>query len=168
MKASLIAALTLITLAGIFVTIGISHGSLPGRTPNLVNDYAGVLSESTKQYLEGLLKYERDKGPRRTEVVVTLFKSTGGKNFDDFFRQYLTGWWRWSIAENHNRVQVVIITDEGKMRIGVGRALDNIIDTNATDGIMRKLMLPGFSTGEYSAGTRKGVEAIVRLLEKQR
>ncbi len=167
MKTTIIAAITIVLLIAIFIGIGISHSDMPGRTPYLVNDYAGVLNIATKEYLESLLKYVRDKGSRHTEVVVTIFKSLNGKPFDEFFRQYLARWWRWSIVENHNRIQIVIVTDAGKVRVGVGRPLDKIIDGPKANDIIHTLMLPRFTAGDYSTGTRVGVEAIIRKLEKR-
>jgi uncharacterized protein len=141
-----------------------SRTDIPGRTAYLVNDYAGVLDKVTKQHLEGMLRDMRDNKPMHTEVVVSTFKSLGGKSFDDFFVRYLRRWWRFPLVERHNRIQVVIIVGDGKMRIGVGDGITGVVTGEMRDRIMREIMLPDFERGDYSSGIRKGVETIVAIL----
>lgn len=149
----------------LIATLAMAEIKIPGRTKFLVNDYAGVLSAETKARLEKLLRGVRDTDFIGTEIEVSTFKTLDGASFEDFIREYARKWRMPMLIESYHRIHVVVIVDDHKMRIGVGRSLDNVITKADTNKIMRD-MVAEFGSKGYESGIIKGVDAIIGFLKK--
>jgi uncharacterized membrane protein YgcG len=161
----------IICVCSILITICLISGigsaavSIPGRTKTLVNDYAGVVSPEVKSYLEnllGALKADKRKG---TEIVVTTIKSLEGMPFDQFIEGYSRRWRQSFLVEKDNRIHIIIIVNDQRMRIGVGLFVRNIITPDKVREIMA-IMISGFSKGDYNEGIKNGTETIVKILNQ--
>jgi uncharacterized protein len=139
---------------------------VPGRTGKWVNDYAGVIDDNTKSYLEGLISSIKQKAPDPIEVIVATFESLEGWKFEDFSREYGEKWRLTRQSKRDNGVIVLIAVKDGRVGIGVGRNLERILTYPVTDDIVKKIMLPDFSKGKYSEGIKKAVEAIIEVIGK--
>ena len=158
-------------LMSIFFTLSAAAQAevkIPGRTKFLVNDYAGVLSPETNAYLEKLLSDLRGKYFTGTEIDVSTFKTLYGMPIDSFMYEYLRKWRRPFPLENDNRIHVILMISENKMRIGIGRYLKNIITKTDAKNIMDTVMVPEFRSGNYDSGIKKGVQIIVDILNKNK
>ncbi len=157
-----LAALPLVLIAfTVFAEINI-----PGRTDRWVNDYAGVIDENTKIYLEKIASSIKQKTPEPVEVIVTTFKSLGEREFEDFSREYGEKWRLAKRGRRDNGVIILVIIDDRRVAIGVGKNLEGILTQRVTNDIIQDTILPYFREGNYSEGIKKAAEAIIAILDK--
>ncbi len=157
---SILLGLSLIT------TLAMAEIKIPGRTKFLVNDYTGVLSQETKAYLEKLLSDVRGNDFIGTEIEVTALKTLDGMPPDYFMQEYLKRWRRPFPLENDNRIHIILMLSENKIRIGIGRYLQHVLTQQDAKNIIEKVILSEFKYGNYDAGIKKGVEAIIGRLKE--
>lgn len=143
-----------------------AEAKMPGRTNFLVNDYAGALSPETKAYLEKILRDTRGSDFTGTEIVVSTFETLDGIPFERFMHEYAGKWRRPVILENDNRIHIVLIVGEKKMRIGVGKYAQSILTVEITRNIMDDIISPELINENYNDGIKKGVEAIIGRLKE--
>jgi uncharacterized protein len=148
------------------VTVSGAEIKVPGRTNSLVNDYAQVLSSEARAYLQKLLNETRGADFTGTEIEISTFKTLGGMPFDHFMQEYARRWRRPVLLENDNRIHIVLISGEQKVRMGVGKYVQEIITTDIAKDIMDNVMIPEFAKGNYDEGFKKGAGAIIELLNK--
>lgn len=155
-------------LAGLWLisTTAQAEIKIPGRTNSLINDYAGVLSPETKIYLEKLLRDTRGNDFTGTEIEVSTFKTLDGMPFEQFMQEYARKWRRPVLLENDNRIHIVLITGEGKLRMGIGRYVQHIVTMTAARNIIDNVISPESRNGDYDNALKKGVEAIIGLLKE--
>ncbi len=153
------------SLMAIFFTQTSYSFEMPRRTHFKVNDYAGVIDQQTKDYLENYLK-EFKKRHRKIEIIVTTLPSLEGMPFDLFMREYAYKWRRIWPFDNEHRVHFVVIVNDRKTRFGVGYALENVLSKPIIKKLVDEVVVPEFKQNHYSEGVRKGVEFIVNLLDQ--
>ncbi len=141
---------------------------IPGRTPFHVNDYAGVLEERTKSELEQRLSRFKRESPQKVEMIVTTFKTIGEMPFDQFVNAYVRKWRRlWPFEKDH-QVHLIVVVLDGKMRIGVGHPLREILTAEETQRLIKEEILPRFSRGRFNEGILEGSKAIINNLESEK
>lgn len=139
-----------------------------GRSNSLVNDYAGVLSPGTKVYLEKLLHDIRGNNFTGTEIEVTTLKTLNAIPLESFMQEYVKRWRRPFLLENDNRVHIILILSENKFRMGIGRYLQHMLTQQDAKNIAESVIFPEFKYGNYDAGIKKGIEAIINILNKSK
>ena len=137
--------------------------AVPGRTKYRVNDYAGIMDEATKKYLEELIASMKQKTSDPIEVMVATFKSLDGWGIPEFAREYGEKW-RLSKTGRDNGVILLVVLREGRIFIGVGRNLKDILTDRLMADITENRIMPEFKKGDYPAGIKTGIEAIVETL----
>lgn len=148
----------------LFTDAAYSGIEVPGRTRWWVNDYAGIIDEETKGYLEGLISSIEQKTPDPIEIIVATFKSLEGWRVEDFEREYGERW-RLSKTGRDNGVVVLITLEERRIDIGVGQNLKNILTDPKIRNIIDNIIAPEFNKLNFSLGIKKGVEAIMEILK---
>jgi len=138
---------------------------VPGRTASWVNDYAGVISEGDKKSLEQLLSSIPQKTPDPVEVVVATFKSLEGWDTVDFAAEYGEKWREAKKRLRDNGVLILVVLDERRVFIGVGKNLTAILPPVVVGNIIQKVIVPKFSKGRPGDGLRAGAEAVIKILE---
>ncbi|MFA6143009.1 MAG: TPM domain-containing protein [Candidatus Omnitrophota bacterium] len=160
-------ALLVVSLGLCFIAaVVLAEVKIPGRTNFLVNDYAGVLSAQTKAYLEKLLRDTRGNDFTGTEIVVSTFETLDGMPFEQFMQEYAKKWRRPALLENDNRIHIVLIVKEKKMRIGVGRYVQHIITAEITRDIMDDVIALELRNENYDEGLKKSVETVAGRLKE--
>lgn len=157
-------------LAGLLLISSLVQAEIkvPGRTGSLVNDYAGVLSADTKVFLEKILRDLRGDNFTGTEIEVSTFKTLDGMSFEKFMPEYAGKWRRPVLIENDNRIHIVIIVEDGKSRMGVGRYLESAVTPDISKHIMSGIMVPEFEKGNYDEGVKKGIGEIIDVINKSK
>jgi uncharacterized protein len=61
-------------------------------------------------------------------------------------------------------VLLVVAPNEHKVRIEVGTGLESVLTNDVAKGIIDKNILPHFREGNFAAGIRDGVNAILLVL----
>ncbi len=140
-----------------------AKAQVPGRTKYRVNDYAGIIDEATKKYLERLASSVKQKAQDPVEVTAATFTSLDGWDPADFAHEYGEKW-RLSKTGRDNGVMLLVALKESRVMIGVGRNLKGIITDTLVDDITRNAVIPEFKKGSYAEGIKHGIEAIVNIL----
>jgi len=164
MKKRIILFCVILFSLGFFADTAYSKIEIPGRTRWWVNDYAGVIDEETKGYLEELISSIEQKTPDPIEIIVATFESIEGWRVEDFRREYGERW-RLSKTGRDNGVVVLIAMEEQQINIGVGRNLKNILTDPKVRNIIDNVIAPEFNEGRFSLGIKKGVESAIDILK---
>ena len=132
----------------------------PALTGRVV-DNAGVLSESTERALDSLLaQQERETS---NQVVVVTLKDLQGYSIDDFGYQ-LGRHWKIGQAGRDNGALLIVAPKERRARIEVGYGLEGELTDATAHNIIQNVMLPRFRQGDYDAGIRAGVDAMLAAI----
>lgn len=123
-----------------------------------VTDQANLLSAADAKKLEsGLRKYADNTG---TQVVVVTVPSLNGTKAADYARQLGTAWGVGQRDKN-NGIVVLLSGKEHQMSIEAGSGLRSAITPELTQRVMSQDMAPAFKQGNYFAGLRKGLSALM-------
>ncbi len=127
-----------------------------------VEDVAGILSPSTRSDLEAILKAHEDS--TSNQVVVLTVPGLEGESLEEYsFRVAET--WKLGQRGKDNGVLLLVSRGDRKVRIEVGRGLEGDL-TDLTCGlIIRHEIVPHFRDGDYDAGVRAGVIAILAAIK---
>jgi uncharacterized protein len=126
-----------------------------------VNDYAGMVSAQTATQLEeALTRFEQTDS---TQVVVVTIPSLEGENLEEFSIK-VADVWKIGRAKIDNGVILLIVKNDRKVRIEVGRGLEGILTDLVSGRIIRNTIAPRFKQGDYDGGVVAGVAAIVDVI----
>ena len=134
--------------------------TFPPLTGRVVDD-AGVLSDDTKDRLEGILRQLEDK--TGDQVVVATLKSLQGQDIATYGYQLGRAWGIGQKGKNNGAI-LIVVPNEHKVRIEVGYGLEGTLTDAASKLIIENVIIPQFRAGNYDAGVEQGTAEIVRLL----
>ena len=141
---------------------------VPGRTDSPVNDYAGVINNGTRKFIietnEKLAGLSRNK----VEIIVSTFPSLEGWAFDEFSVAYGEKWRLSKKGRRDNGILILIVMDEQKFNVGVGQNLKGIVTPEMLEYIRQKVLVPNFSSGDYSRGVYITVYTLAEVLQSAR
>ncbi len=126
-----------------------------------VTDEAGVLSSSTIQDLELRLKQQEDS--TSNQVAVLTIPSLEGEALEEYSIRVVDTW-KLGQKGKDNGVLLLVVTQDRKVRIEVGRGLEGALPDITCGTIIRKDIVPRFKEGDYDAGVRAGVDGIVSAI----
>lgn len=66
--------------------------------------------------------------------------------------------------ERHNGVLILVVADRRRVRIEVGRGLEDVITAEAAKAIIDDVMAPEFRSGRYGEGLLRGAAAVATLI----
>ncbi|MEG1686966.1 MAG: TPM domain-containing protein, partial [Angelakisella sp.] len=127
-----IAVLTLLML----VTTAFAAFTIPPHTDRFyVNDFAGVLSDATKEEIFNTSRaYDQSDG---TQVVVTTIKTLNGASLEEYALEMARSWGVGG-SEKNNGLLVLLALDERELRIEVGYGLEGVFNDAKAGRFMRK------------------------------
>lgn len=151
-----------------FFNSGTLHAKInvPGRTGHWVNDYAGIIDETTKKYLERRISSINQKTPDPIEIIIATFPDLGDWEPKEFAFEYGKRWGRTRQGRD-NGVILLLATKEGFVDIGVGRNLSGILTDERMQVLINDTIMPSIKNGTYSEGIKKWVETIIDILGKE-
>jgi uncharacterized protein len=126
-----------------------------------VTDNAGILSAETVQRLTALLKQHEDS--TSNQVAVLTIASLEGEVLESYSMR-VAETWKLGRKEHDNGVLLLVVRDDRKVRIEVGRGLEGNLPDITCGLIIRKVIVPRFRDGDYDAGVNAGVDAILASL----
>ncbi len=137
------------------------------NTERLVNDFAGLLSESQISFLEdSLSRYARRTS---TQIVVVTTSDLGGYSPSDY--AYRIGE-TWGIGQRGKNNGVVILvkpklkeTDKGQAFIASGYGLEAALPDITCTRIVRNDMIPHFKQNNYPQGIMAGAVSVMKACE---
>ncbi|MFH1223114.1 MAG: TPM domain-containing protein [Pseudomonadota bacterium] len=126
-----------------------------------VNDTAGIISESTKDRLEVLLKdYEQKTG---NQLFVLTVDTVGDAGSIEQYGIAVADKWKVGRSKKDNGVIFIVAVKDRKMRIEVGYGLEGVIPDAMASRIIRSDVTPAFKAGNYDAGIARGVLSIIKV-----
>ncbi len=134
--------------------------AFPALTGRVVDD-AGLLSEPEKQELDAALAaFEQQT---HDQLVVVTLKSLQGQAIEDYGYQ-LGRHWGLGQKGKDNGALLIVAPEEHKVRIEVGYGLEGELTDAKSRTIIEGEILPRFRAGDFAAGIKAGVAAIIQTL----
>jgi uncharacterized protein len=153
-------AVVLLIFAPSVVATAESVSTLPAPT-GYVNDFAGVLSPSTKFNLENLCT-QVDRQAHAQIAVVTVKTMDGDQSIEEFATA-LEDKWKVGAKGTDRGVLVLFVMNPRKYRIEVGYGLEGILN-DAKVGDIGRTMVPAASQGDFNTAIPLGVSQIARII----
>ena len=153
----ILAIFSLITIFGAPNLFALEVPPLKGR----VNDYAGILSSSTKQQLEGIL--DKLEETDSTQIAVLTIPSLEGEPLEEFSIKVAD---QWKIGQKgfDNGAILLIALKERKVRIEVGYGLEGTLTDLMAGRIIANVIVPQFKAGNFDQGVIDGVQAMIGIV----
>ena len=129
-----------------------------------VNDYAGVLSLKTENYImQANVDLEQKTG---AQIVVVIVNSLDGKTIEEYatelFREFGIG-----DKEKNNGVLLLCSTGDRMFRIEVGYGLEGALPDGKTGRIQDQYIIPYLKNNNYDEGIKNGFSAILEEVCKE-
>ena len=153
-------AIVVLIFAPSVVLTAESVSTLPAPT-GYVNDFAGVLSVSTKSNLENLCT-QVDRQAHAQIAVVTIKTLDNDEPIDDF-AVALEEKWKVGAKGTDRGVLMLVVMNPRKYRIEVGYGLEGILN-DAKVGDIGRMMVPSLRQNDYNTGITIGVQEIARVV----
>ena len=123
-----------------------------------VNDYAGVLTEETKNYIiQTNAELQQKTG---AQIVVVTVKSLDGQSIEEYatelFRKFSIG-----DSQKNNGVLLLCSTGDRLFRIEVGYGLEGTLTDGKTGRIQDQYIIPYLKNNNYNDGIKNGFSAIL-------
>ncbi len=150
-----------------FLVVGISAFSTayaytsPGTPTGFVNDFAGVIDDSSKQQLESDLNdLEQQTG---TQFSVVTIKTLDGDTVENYAQELFT---EWGIGkkDTNRGLLLLVAMDERKARFQVGYGLEGTMTDLLTSKIQEQYLTPKFRAGDYAGGIADTVAQVSGIL----
>lgn len=153
-------AVVLLIFAPSVVLTAESVSTLPAPT-GYVNDFAGVLSPSTKASLENLC-YQLDRQAHAQIAVVTIKTIDGDQSIEEFATA-LEDKWKVGAKGTDRGVLMLFVMTPRRGRIEVGYGLEGILN-DAKVGDIGRSMVPAAQQGDYNTAIPLGVRQIAQII----
>jgi uncharacterized protein len=126
-----------------------------------VNDYAGMLSTSTKQQLESSLRDLEQTDS--SQIAVLTIPSLEGEVLEEFSLKVAE---KWKIGQKgfDNGAILLIAQKDRKLRIEVGYGLEGSLTDLMAGRIIRNVIVPQFKAGNFDQGIIDGVQAMIGVV----
>lgn len=159
-------------LAGIFVfalpLLSAAHTlalDVPSAPPTRVNDYAGLLSNYERATLEQILA--EGEQAAHVQVVVVIIRSLRGENLADYSSRLFNTWGIGREGANDG-IGILVVHDDRKVRLAVGRGLETIISNDAAADIVSRVIVPRFREAKYFDGLEQATRAVFTRIRAAR
>ena len=153
-RALVVATLLLATLASPLAA------ALPPPS-GYVNDFASVLTEDDRVYLDLFLRaLERDT---TAEVVVVTVTSLEGLSIEEYANRLFANWGIGKRAQD-NGILLLVAPAERRVRIEVGYGLEGSLPDGLAGEIIRTDIVPEFQQGNLRRGIGRGLDRISRVV----
>jgi uncharacterized protein len=143
-------------------------GAARAQAPNLkpqgyINDFAGVLSPTTKQQLTNLATELGQK--TKSQLAVVTVHTLDGQPIDDYSIGLAEKWGIGSKKAGDTGVMLFLAIGDHKDRIEVGYGIEPILTDGMAGDILRS-MLPDLRRGDYDAAVMLGAVQIASIIAK--
>jgi uncharacterized protein len=126
-----------------------------------VNDRAGLLSERDQRELDAAL--ERFETETTNQIVVATLESLQGLSIEEYGYQ-LGRHWGVGQQGKDNGALLIVAPEEREVRIEVGYGLEGELTDAQSRTIIETSILPHFRQGDFAAGIKAGVAAMIETL----
>jgi uncharacterized protein len=146
-------ALAVPALAGCGTVAGTEQAPALELTGRVV-DAAGILDDAAEASLtRQLAALEAEVGP---QMVVVTTPDLEGREIEDYSLT-LANQWGVGDKDRNDGLLLVIAPNERKVRIELGRGIENVLSDELCASIIVNDIVPAFREGNFSGGTASGV-----------
>ena len=145
-----------------------ARADYPAQTDSYVSDFAGLLNQSDRQMISGMLQeLEASSGIRMSVVIINSLTDygTGDQTLASFSRNLFNDWGFGKGSAGKSILMLVALKDRD-LRIELGDGYDKSYDPRMQDVIERRI-LPYFRDEDYSRGIYEGVRGIISKVTKK-
>ena len=130
-----------------------------------VNDYAGVIDETTKQQLnQKLIDYQRRTG---VELAVAVIKTTGERDIFDYSLAVYRGWGIGAKEGDNPGALLLVAVDDRKYFTQVSYHLEDELPDGLVGSLQREYLVPEFRKGNYAKGISDTIDAYIRTIDQR-
>ena len=129
-----------------------------------LRDDIGLLNREQQQEITGLLTEHNKKFPGRIYLDL-LHKLPDGKTIQQYAYDRLNEQPRMP-DEKADKILIVVAISDKAVRIETSRDVWQVLSDDYCRQVNREIMIPKFKLGEYFAGIKSGIEALINKLEK--
>ena len=148
-------------LAGLFLTVqALEVPPLRQR----VTDLTGTLTAREIEELE--LTLSNFEAQTSNQLAVLVIASLEDQAIEDYAIRVVDAW-KLGKADKDNGILLLIALNDRQMRIEVGYGLEGALTDMLSSQIIRYEIAPEFRRGDYSAGIKRGVTAIMRATQNE-
>lgn len=123
-----------------------------------VNDYADMISVPTRATLENELRaFEQSDS---TQIVILTIPSLQGEALEDYSVTVADAW-KIGQKGKDNGIIFLVVRDDRKMRIEVGRGLEGSITDLLAGRIIDLAVKPRFKRGDFDGGFIAGIHSLI-------
>ena len=147
----------------LLLAIAVGQAAEPEFPPltGRVNDRAGLLSERDQKELDAALaRFEEET---TDQIVVATVESLQGLSIEDYGYQLGRQWGIGQEGED-NGALLIVAPEEREVRIEVGYGLEGELTDAQSRTIIETRILPHFRQGDFAAGIKAGVAAMIETL----
>lgn len=137
---------------------------LPAPT-GMVNDYAGVIDEATKQRLETRLRAFKEKTNPPVELAVAVVRTTGERPIFDYSLAVARGWGIGAKQDDNPSALLFVAIDDRKYFTQVSKDLEDELPDGLVGTLQRQYLVPEFRRGNYAKGIADTIDAYIRTIE---
>jgi uncharacterized protein len=155
--------LNLIKLIGIFLIAGSVFAFEVPPAHSYVNDYAKIFSNETVEEVAAKLK-AYDEQTHRQFVVLTV-PTIDGLTIETAAIK-VANTWKLGDSDTNNGLLIMIAKKERKMRIEVGKGIEDIYTDVYVGRVIDKVLTPAFKSGKFDQGLCDAIDALVVVTDK--
>jgi uncharacterized protein len=130
-----------------------------------VNDFAEIISSGYESKLTRLAGSLEDH--TGIQLAVVTLRNLGNWSIEDYSTRLFEKWGIGRKGEN-NGVLLLISMAEKEMRVEVGYGLEHLLTDGRSGYIVRSLMKPPFSVGEFGLGMYQAAVAVVKIVTPEK
>ena len=134
---------------------------LPEATGYVV-DQSGILSAEAKAKIEAILKALDQKA----QVAVVTIKTYSPYADEKEYAIKLAEKWKVGYEGKDNGIIFLVVTEDRKVRIEVGRGLEGVINDAKAGRILDEAVVPFLKKNDWEGGITSGVESIAKEVNK--
>ncbi|HHY95754.1 MAG TPA: hypothetical protein GX513_12225, partial [Firmicutes bacterium] len=150
-------------IAGVLVLVLAGNAALvmaQGQYPaprGLVNDFAGVLSDSEVRDVEDICRSLQER--TGAELAVVTVPTTREETVESYAVNLFSAWGIGKKGED-NGVLLLLATEDRQTRVEVGYGLEGVLPDGKVGAIMDRYLLPALRQGRYGEGIKACVQAL--------
>ena len=131
---------------------------VPEKPSRFVTDRAGVLGGEAESLNAKLAQFERDTS---NQILVWIDRRLPEDFTLEDFTVRAAQKWGAGQKQTDNGAILFVFTEDRKLRIEVGYGLEGAIPDVTAKRILDDEIVPRFRSGDYAAGVRAGVDALI-------
>ena len=135
---------------------------VPPLTGRIVDAARLLPSDRRESLSEELADYERRSG---NQIAVLILPSLEGEPLEDYSHRVATTW-KLGQRGRDNGVLLLVVSQDRRIRIEVGYGLEGKLTDAVSSRIIRHAMAPYFRAGDFAAGIKAGLDAVIGALEE--